>query len=84
MSAFEAAVKQGDISWHAGAMNMQPEYFSQLLFQLSLNVSKDLDHQFGINRTYSTMSQRDVPGITGRQIRVTCEWSSFKFEFATA
>ncbi|XP_046548130.1 uncharacterized protein LOC124258103 [Haliotis rubra] len=73
LSAFETAVKQGDIAWHAGAMNMQPEYFSQLLFQLSLNVSKDLDQQFGIKRTYATMSQRDVPGMTKAVIPVLAE-----------
>ncbi|XP_062571302.1 uncharacterized protein LOC134233351 [Saccostrea cucullata] len=61
---FEAAIKRGDITWHAGPMNMQPENMNSLLFQMSLNMSFDLDKRFGITRLFPTLSQRDVPGLT--------------------
>ena len=56
------AIKNGDVSYHAGPMNMQPENMNQLLFELSLNMSTNLDQAFDIQRQYRTLSQRDVPG----------------------
>ncbi|XP_048244901.1 uncharacterized protein LOC124124794 isoform X2 [Haliotis rufescens] len=64
VAAFRDAVMRGDITWHAGPMNMQPENMNQALFELSLNISLDVDAEFGIKRKYATLSQRDVPGMT--------------------
>lgn len=61
---FKAAVNRGDITWHAGPMNMQPENMNKILFELSLNISSDLDNMFKIQRKYPVLSQRDVPGLT--------------------
>ena len=58
-----AAVKRGDITWHAGPMNMQAENADENLFQFGLSISDRLDEMFGIRRQYKTLSQRDVPGI---------------------
>lgn len=42
---------------------MQPENMNKLVFELSLNMSINLDAQFEIlNRKFPVMSQRDVPG----------------------
>jgi hypothetical protein len=59
---FKEAVAKGDITWHAGPMNMQIENMNELLLGLSLNISTDLDSMFGINRKHRVLSQRDVPG----------------------
>ncbi|XP_060069747.1 uncharacterized protein LOC132549797 [Ylistrum balloti] len=61
---FKSAVDRGDITWHAGPMNMQPENINKILFDLSLNISSDLDALFYIKRKFPTLSQRDVPGLT--------------------
>ncbi|XP_048776556.1 uncharacterized protein LOC125680826 isoform X2 [Ostrea edulis] len=61
---FEAAIRRGDITWHAGPMNMQLENMNELLFQMSLNISFELDKKYGIKRLFPTLSQRDVPGLT--------------------
>ncbi|XP_033729575.1 uncharacterized protein LOC117318725 [Pecten maximus] len=60
----KAAIVRGDITWHAGPMNMQPENMNKILFELSLNISSDLDAMFNIQRRFPTLSQRDVPGLT--------------------
>ena len=62
LSSFSKAVTRGDITWHAGPMNMQPEVIDTWLFEFGLNVSKDLDRAFGFSRKFRTLSQRDVPG----------------------
>ena len=59
---FRAAISRGDITWHAGPMNMQPENMNEILFQMSLNISFELDKKFNIQRSFPTLSQRDVPG----------------------
>ncbi|XP_025113231.1 uncharacterized protein LOC112575523 isoform X2 [Pomacea canaliculata] len=59
------AVAMGDVVWHAGPMNMQFENFMDpVMLDLSLNISTNLDREFGINRTTPVVSQRDVPGMT--------------------
>ncbi|XP_041370965.1 uncharacterized protein LOC121384574 isoform X2 [Gigantopelta aegis] len=63
-SAFKAAVQRGDIAWHAGPMNMQPENMNKLVFELGLNISLNVDAMFGIKRRFAALSQRDVPGMT--------------------
>ncbi|XP_074654954.1 uncharacterized protein LOC141908702 isoform X1 [Tubulanus polymorphus] len=64
ISTFKAAVKRGDITWHAGPMNMQFENANELFVQFGLNMSKQLDEEFGIKRQIRVVSQRDVPGLT--------------------
>ncbi|XP_076091967.1 uncharacterized protein LOC143063623 [Mytilus galloprovincialis] len=65
LKAFKEAVTiYGDITWHAGPMNMQMENMNEILLGLSLNISSDLDEMFNLTRKYRTLSQRDVPGMT--------------------
>ena len=62
LANFTAAVKRGDITWHAGPMNMQAENADETLFQFGLSLSNRLDKMFGITRKMRVLSQRDVPG----------------------
>ena len=59
---FTRAVNRGDISWHAGPMNMQPELMTPSLFEFGIDLSLSLDARFNITRKFRTLSQRDVPG----------------------
>ena len=52
----------GDITWHAGPMNMQMENMDPQLLRFGLRMSDDLDRKFNITRKFKTLSQRDVPG----------------------
>ncbi|XP_055957826.1 uncharacterized protein LOC130013170 [Patella vulgata] len=61
---FYGAVARGDITWHAGPMNMQYEMMDRSLIEFSLQLSDDLDEMFKIQRKYKTVSQRDVPGMS--------------------
>ena len=63
LTNFTAAVKRGDIAWHAGPMNMQVENADENIFQFGLSISDRLDKIFGFTRQFKTLSQRDVPGI---------------------
>ncbi|XP_070532504.1 uncharacterized protein [Ptychodera flava] len=64
LDEFEKVVKQGDIAWHAGPMNIQTDNIDESLFDYALTISEDLDKKFGIQRKHRGFSQRDVPGIT--------------------
>ncbi|XP_067655022.1 uncharacterized protein [Haliotis asinina] len=64
VSDFVAAARRGDISWHAGPMNMQFEMLDPALVEFGLQLGQDLDKRLGIIRKYRTLSQRDVPGMT--------------------
>ena len=44
---------------------MQLENMNELLFELSLNISRNVDAMFGIKRRFPALSQRDVPGGLG-------------------
>ena len=57
------ALEKEVIAYHAGPMNMQPENMNQLLFEMSLNISDNLDQQLGRKKKFKVLSQRDVPGI---------------------
>jgi len=57
------ALHNQDVTYHAGPMNMQVENMNQMLFELSLNISDDLDNRLGIKRSFKALSQRDVPGM---------------------
>jgi hypothetical protein len=64
VASFRAAVAAGDITWHRGPFNMQPENLaSSHLFEMSLDLSTSLSEQFGMPNS-TIMSQRDVPGLT--------------------
>jgi len=61
-AAFIGAVQRGQITWHAGPMNLQIEMAEQWLFESSFDISADLDKRFNITRNLRVLSQRDVPG----------------------
>jgi hypothetical protein len=63
LANFEAAVKRGDITYHAFPFNAEPEMFTPELFDAALNLTFDEDDYFGHPRR-RTLSQRDVPGLT--------------------
>jgi hypothetical protein len=60
---FKDALSRGELTWHAGIHNMQPEYMSEQLFRDSVQIVHDLDDAFHRPRKI-TLSQRDVPGMT--------------------
>ncbi|XP_052061610.1 uncharacterized protein LOC127701658 [Mytilus californianus] len=64
ISTFVNAVKRGDITWHAGPMNMQFEVMDVELARFGIKLSKDLDDKMNIVRKFRTLSQRDVPAMT--------------------
>ena len=62
INSFMNAAKRGDITWHAGPMNMQHEVMDVSLARFGMQLSKELDDKMNINRKFRTLSQRDVPG----------------------
>ncbi|KAK6192649.1 hypothetical protein SNE40_004086 [Patella caerulea] len=62
--SFLYAAKRGDITWHAGPMNMQYEALDASMVEFSLQLSEDMDARIYQPRQHRTMSQRDVPGMT--------------------
>ena len=58
----ESAILRGDITWHAGPMNIQSENYPYTLFEYGLSISDQLDSRFNITHKNKVMSQRDVPG----------------------
>ena len=63
LSNFTAAIKRGDIVWHAFPFNAQMEFYDESMADFGFKVTHQLDAQFGRDPTI-TMSQRDVPGTT--------------------
>eukprot|EP00948_MAST-09A_sp_MAST-9A-sp1_P004169 g4169.t1 len=63
---FYEAVKLGDITWHDGPFNLQPENtMNEFLLEAGLNISSNLNKRFDLKDSlYKTMSQRDVPSMT--------------------
>lgn len=61
---FIAAARRGDITWHAGPMNMYMETMDPMMVGFGVQLSIDLDKELGIKRKYRTLSQRDVPAMT--------------------
>ena len=59
---FIAAARLGDITWHAGPMNMYMETMDAMMVRFGVQLSMDLDKELGIIRKHRTLSQRDVPG----------------------
>ena len=63
LASFEAAVRRGDIGWHALPFNAEPELFTPELLDAALNMTFREDAHFG-HAPRRTVSQRDVPGLT--------------------
>lgn len=47
LAAFEAAVRRGDITWHAFPHNGEPEMYDASLFDAALNMTFREDDYFG-------------------------------------
>lgn len=62
-SAFEGAIKAGDVTWHAFPHNAELEMMDPSLIEAGLALTWALDDRFGLPRK-QTLSQRDVPGMT--------------------
>ena len=60
---FEAAIRRGDIQWHAFPFNTQAELMDASMVRFALQLSHDLDDRYGVVRKM-VFSQRDVPGTT--------------------
>ncbi|XP_062498804.1 uncharacterized protein LOC134176140 [Corticium candelabrum] len=63
VSVFEDAIRRGDIVWHAMPFNSQLEVLDVSLLDFSIKLTHSLDKKYGKLPT-TTMSQRDVPGMT--------------------
>ena len=62
---FTAAAKNGDIAWHAGPFNWQPENMSPALFDAGIDLVRAMDEMFyNGNKNTTTMSVRDVIYVT--------------------
>jgi len=64
-AAFDAAIRRGDISWHAFPFNTEVEVMDASLARFAVQLAQDLDDRFGVPHK-ATFSQRDVPGTTAR------------------
>lgn len=60
---FEAAVRAGDVTWHAFPHNAELQMMDPALLEAGLALTWGLDDKFGLPHK-STLSQRDVPGMT--------------------
>ena len=63
---FEDAIRKGDIVWHAGPFNWQPENMSPQLFEAGIDMVRRMDRRFygDTNKITTTMSVRDVIYVT--------------------
>lgn len=66
---FKEALKRGDIALHAGPFNLQFELGNVFSLEFSLKLVQDLADEVGVARP-TTLSQRDVPGLTSGVIPV--------------
>ena len=72
IAAFDTSVRAGDIAYHAGPMNWQPENMGPHLFQAGLDIAKRLDQRYASSdgggekarKNATTMSIRDVMYVT--------------------
>ena len=62
--AFEQAIANGRVTWHAGPMNMQVEFLDNVLLSAGLTIADNLDARFNKRPGSTVLSQRDVPGLT--------------------
>jgi len=67
---FTDAIMRGDITWHAFPFNTQPEYLlKSFMIEVAVGLTHHLDNMFS-KQIKTTMSQRDVPGMTSAIIPV--------------
>lgn len=65
ISDFTSAVADGDIVWHGGPFNWQPENMSPQLFEAGIGLVRQMDRRFyGNKKNTTTMSVRDVIYVT--------------------
>lgn len=76
---FIAAARRGDITWHAGPMNMYMETMDPMMVGFGVQLSIDLDKELGIKRKYRTLSQRDVPGEFHSRPSMQCFYFVYLF-----
>lgn len=69
LASFEAAVRRGDITWHAFPHNAEPELYDREFFTRGLQITFEEDAYYDHPRR-RTLSQRDVPGLTRAAIPV--------------
>lgn len=62
VSRMESAIKNGDITWHALPFSTHTELADPSLYELGIQISKDLDKRFGKKTISAKMT--DVPGHT--------------------
>eukprot|EP01012_Entosiphon_sulcatum_P032079 TRINITY_DN40828_c0_g1_i1.p1 TRINITY_DN40828_c0_g1~~TRINITY_DN40828_c0_g1_i1.p1 ORF type:complete len:800 (-),score=122.49 TRINITY_DN40828_c0_g1_i1:16-2391(-) len=67
VASFEAALKRGDITYHAFPFNAELEVLTPELVLAGLQVTHDIDKAYGFTPKI-TLSQRDVPGTTRASI----------------
>ena len=56
------AITRGDITWHAGPMNMQHEFANEVVYRFGLDVGHQLDTMFNITHEAKVLRNTDVPG----------------------
>lgn len=62
LNLVERAIRDGSITWHAGAMNMQYEWMDERALNYSLDLSVSLAKRFNVPIP-CVVSVRDVPGV---------------------
>ena len=63
VASFKAAVRRGDIWWHAFPHNAELAAADAGMIKAGVNITHTLDARFGLT-SKRTLSQRDVPGIS--------------------
>lgn len=75
LALVERAIRIGDITWHAGAMNMQYEWMDERVLNQSLDISVSLSRRFNVP-VPCIVSVRDVPGVPIAIIRSLSKYFS--------
>eukprot|EP01062_Namystynia_karyoxenos_P018197 TRINITY_DN16765_c0_g1_i1.p1 TRINITY_DN16765_c0_g1~~TRINITY_DN16765_c0_g1_i1.p1 ORF type:complete len:936 (+),score=259.95 TRINITY_DN16765_c0_g1_i1:77-2884(+) len=63
VAELDAAIRRGDVVWHANPMNMQSEAGERLNMEFGMNISRGLDARYGQPHKVAA-SQKDEPGAT--------------------
>ena len=64
LAKVEAAVRAGEISWHAKPFTSIHELNHPDVFQWSLNISRELSARFGVKHGRSAAKATDIPGVS--------------------
>ena len=70
-AAVEAAIRAGDLAWHALPLTTHTELMDAQLFRAGLGISQELDDRFG--RTTTAAKMTDVPGHTRAMVPLLAE-----------